>query len=491
MILRISIGLLLFTLIGTVQGQFGTGILLDEEALEKIPTKPDFGRKGKLDTLLKVDLTPYCPKVGNQGLSSTCTGWAIGYGAMTIHRAIQQDWRGQRDKITENAFSALYIYNQIKTGPACKEGTYITKGLELIREKGNTLFSTFETSDCDAKPGPEEVKQAAPFRVSDFRRLYAKGETHERKLSQIKSSLAAGKPVVICLLLKEGFLKLQGREWYFPNMDPTGLASLAHAMVVVGYDDTRGREGAFQVMNSWGTRWGEDGFIWIGYSDFTQYCPFAFEFSTNWESMAEAIDFQANVRCRFPQFDALGNLLLHRDGSIRYKNLPPTLKEGIYYLDNRDWSVEDMYQFAVGDLSREGFLYLFSMDASGKINVHWPRDEQLDDKFEGVHESEVIYPFLDFEVPGTDQVLQLEQAGQEWVCFLFSQTVIPNFNERIQSLKNSKGSLPARVREVFKEVLADPNQIVLQEETVGFSLPFGNAGTVPLYLTMNVSESGK
>ena len=40
-----------------------------------------------------------------------------------------------------------------------------------------------------------------------------------------------------------------------------------HAITVVGYDDYK-FGGAFRIMNSWGADYGDDGFIWIKYSDF-------------------------------------------------------------------------------------------------------------------------------------------------------------------------------------------------------------------------------
>ncbi len=43
-----------------------------------------------------------------------------------------------------------------------------------------------------------------------------------------------------------------------------------HAMCLVGYDDNK-FGGAFEVMNSWGTDFGDNGFIWIKYDDFIQY----------------------------------------------------------------------------------------------------------------------------------------------------------------------------------------------------------------------------
>ncbi len=43
-----------------------------------------------------------------------------------------------------------------------------------------------------------------------------------------------------------------------------------HAMCVVGYDD-RLEGGAFQIMNSWGPEWGENGIGWVRYGDFKEF----------------------------------------------------------------------------------------------------------------------------------------------------------------------------------------------------------------------------
>jgi hypothetical protein len=40
-----------------------------------------------------------------------------------------------------------------------------------------------------------------------------------------------------------------------------------HAMSVIGYDDYL-EGGAFQIMNSWGNEWGENGMGWVRYKDF-------------------------------------------------------------------------------------------------------------------------------------------------------------------------------------------------------------------------------
>ena len=49
-----------------------------------------------------------------------------------------------------------------------------------------------------------------------------------------------------------------------------------HAMCTIGYDDKK-FGGAFEIQNSWGTRYGKGGFIWIRYKDFGEFVYNAIE----------------------------------------------------------------------------------------------------------------------------------------------------------------------------------------------------------------------
>jgi len=54
--------------------------------------------------------------------------------------------------------------------------------------------------------------------------------------------------------------------------------SINHAVVLVGWDDSRGSRGAWRLRNSWGSTWGEGGYMWIGYgvSGIGQWIDYAY-----------------------------------------------------------------------------------------------------------------------------------------------------------------------------------------------------------------------
>jgi C1A family cysteine protease len=59
-----------------------------------------------------------------------------------------------------------------------------------------------------------------------------------------------------------------------------------HAITIVGWDDTKETQdsenpGAYLVMNSWGTAWGDEGLFWIAYNDASLLNPAVFIMEEN------------------------------------------------------------------------------------------------------------------------------------------------------------------------------------------------------------------
>jgi len=55
-----------------------------------------------------------------------------------------------------------------------------------------------------------------------------------------------------------------------PTHKPEDWKGDGHAMVLIAYDDEK-HEGSFQIVNSWGEDWGDNGKIWIKYEDFIEH----------------------------------------------------------------------------------------------------------------------------------------------------------------------------------------------------------------------------
>lgn len=200
------------------------------------------------------DLSGWFPSPGNQGMQSSCVGWAIAYALKSYQEAVE---KGKRPTTASDIFSPAYIYNQIKTN-GCQGGSSIIQALELVRREGVSTLSDFPYSetDCNSIPSKASKTNARSNAIADWRRVNFLDPI------EVKSQISAGFPVIIGMYIDEGFQALQNNQIYNKHF---GRELGGHAMVVVGYDDTRE---AYKVINSWGRMWGDSGFGWVSYSMF-------------------------------------------------------------------------------------------------------------------------------------------------------------------------------------------------------------------------------
>ena len=255
----------------SVHAQYATG-LADEDpnysttSLVLLPSS-------KADLPRNIDLRAYCPYPGNQGKIASCVGWAVGYGLMTIEKAIENNNMDRKD-ITNNAFSALFVYNQVKSDEGnCKSASVMSSALELIQTKGNCYAQEFDfkLEDCYVKPDANLKMRAKTNAIVEFNRLFPTDADGKTKTDAIRKVLAQKKPVAIGLKINDYFMALQGTDYWNPRLGKE--PDLTHAMVIVGYDDDAD---CFILLNSWGRVWGQDGFIRVKYRDMGEYCRFAF-----------------------------------------------------------------------------------------------------------------------------------------------------------------------------------------------------------------------
>ena len=97
-------------------------------------------------------------------------------------------------------------------------------------------------------------------------------------------------------------------------------------MLLIGYDDNK-YGGSFLILNSWGSKFGDNGKIWVNYDDFFEYFNLAVSISKKRE-----IGVFASKNKRYKDQSIPANLIkeVYNKQAISYqetiKNLPPDLR---------------------------------------------------------------------------------------------------------------------------------------------------------------------
>jgi hypothetical protein len=442
--------LCLISVFAYAQNDFQTGLIIDntsDAAYKDAGTlAQDFGGKnGELP--MKASVKEHCPPIQSQGGIGSCVGWATGYGAMSIIYSKKYNWSDAER--AEKAFSALYIYNQIKVG-ACPLGSRIDEAVKFLETKGNLPSSEFDMprENCDKQPSAGQVAIAQKFKVKASSTLFSLNADSKTKIFNTKKSIAKGVPVIIGMEILRNFGSLNKSTPYWEpaagNTAPWG----GHAMVVIGYDE--GRQ-AFEIMNSWGTSWGNDGFIYVKYADFARFCKYGYQIFLD-EAKDEPkpdepkpdepkpadpeISLSGSFYYRFPIFDEN-----NPSGDIKFENAGVKKKgDYTYEMDRKDWEAGQMFQLVAKNLKKGSYVYVFSIDENKKAMVHWPRNKGLNQQFaiDGLTEKPLVpYSGETIVIPDEATALVKEVSGTDHVFILYSNEEIKNITDIIQSLRSS------------------------------------------------------
>ncbi len=214
-----------------------------------------------------VSLAEYAPKRLNQGSQGSCVAWASAYAARTIIES-----QARKTNPNDVKFSPSFLYNQIKLD-GC-QGSYVVRAMDKMLQIGSLPFSQFsyDEDDCSKEPNEYEKQQAIRYKMKGYNRLTKSGDDYDIDFVAMKQNLAQGAPCVIGMMVGGSFMQdMMGKKTWIPTSEDYDMAGFGgHAMCVIGYDDYL-EGGAFQIMNSWGQEWGQDGIAWVRYKDFAHF----------------------------------------------------------------------------------------------------------------------------------------------------------------------------------------------------------------------------
>lgn len=213
----------------------------------------------------KYDLTDKFPPVGNQGQYGTCVAWAVGYNTKTALNGMDNNWSKSDLANASRQTSPADLWMAIPTaakGTDCG-GTNFEDAFEILINRGAASAQTApytSSLSCNANPQQSWTQEAGNNKLESFRKI-------NLNVNEIKTYISQNRPVVLGARLGDNFMSWNSEAVLSSHSGFSQVGQHAnHAMVIVGYDDSKGPNGAFKVNNSWGSDWGATGFIWVDYN---------------------------------------------------------------------------------------------------------------------------------------------------------------------------------------------------------------------------------
>ncbi|WP_175483303.1 C1 family peptidase [Salinihabitans flavidus] len=451
------------------------GAELSPEVYLSVPSAPPLARGDYLAAPPRVSLRQFTPQPGNQGSQGSCVGWATAYAARTVLEASGREIAA-RDRINALTLSPSYVYNQIKLDGCSPGGSYVRDALDLMSRQGVLTLSDFpyRNDSCDRLPSAAERQAAATHRIADYNRLW--GQNARNRHVATRRAIAQGHPVVIGMVATATLLQdMNGRAEFTPTARERdallgGDSSCAncplqggHAVTVVGYDDNR-NGGSFEIINSWGTDWGEDGYFWMSYDTFNLFTYEGYEvLPVPPPPPPREIDMTGAMR------------VLHMTrGALAARPAP---NGGRYLLSG---PLASGTRFRVEARSGQpGYIHVIGGDATGDYVTLFPRGNAV---------SPAVARGNTMLLPGPTEAhfTRLNQTvGTDYYIVLFSTEPIET-EVLAGAMRGGSGGPRDRLRAVLGDRLVPAQDVTLREDgTIGFEATSGAADVVALIVEID------
>jgi C1A family cysteine protease len=421
--------------------EFSFGATLNEEQYDKAEVFEPLAYSSSQNRLpSQVSLIQYAPQRAHQGRQGSCVGWASSYAARTILEA-----QATGKPANQVRFSPSFLYNQIAL-PNC-QGAYMRDAMETMHEVGLLPFSEYpyDERSCSNLPSTAERRQASQFRIKGYNRLTKGANNYSPDMMGIKQHLAQGSPTVIGMQVGGTFMhQMRGKDvWQPTSRDKSLYGFSGHAMCVIGYDDTK-YGGAFQIMNSWGESWGNNGIAWVRYPDFQYFVKEAYGLYP----MGKSEKYDPNkLAVKFGLVDnATQNLIpLYDTGNRVFRSRSP-LQKG------------QKFKIAVTN-SVECYIYVFGEEANGSSSVLFPYTSKHS-PYCGITGTRLF--------PKDYSMTPDEVGNRDRIAVIVSKEEL-NFEEVNRLINNSnQSSYAAKVQDVLQSILIPGVQFEVNE-AVAFS----------------------
>ena len=435
-----------FFQLNSIAQNYGTGAILDDQKFITSRKSPPLSRGDFFKLPSKFSLKEYTPTPGDQGGSSTCTGWSISYGARTILEALSNQWNPS--EINANTFSPSYVYNQIRPQEGCDFGTSLVDGLEIITNEGVLPYTEFGY-DCEREVNKEEKARASSFKLKEYREIISRKS--KNKTLNIKKSLTQSNPVVIGINCPKSLYS--AKDVWHPQKEDYNKNINGHALTVIGFDDDV-EGGSFEILNSWGVQWGNNGFIWMRYSDLEHFSVWGAELIAE-KKKNDKHNINAEIFLR------------------EYQNNIIDLKRNINSYETADtFLTGTKFQLYLTNKS-PSYLYIFSYDEIKGTQYLFPMTSLMSD-YLAYSENNII-------LPSEEHTFELDDDSglSSLVILLSTECIRTEIDEFINTT-----SKESKLNELIKLLSSDDRKVSFETEINDENIISLNKNNVNHFITM-------
>lgn len=257
-----------------------------------------------------VDYRPNLGDVFDQGRRGSCVCCAITRADKEYEEISQGD-------CPVGGFSPAMLYALCKKndGIPDKEGTYPRVAYKILQKYGVCPESEFPYSnlaELTAPRVPEVPKSclvsAGKYSIASYTKLAGPADSKPERESAIglmRRAIAHDGPITCALLVTESFVEgVKPPHYVVPT--PNGRILGGHMVALVGYDDAKQ---VFILRNSWGKKWGQDGYAYLPYDFVTGRYDYGWYMYEAWTSTDVVIPLPAGKIEIAP-----GESFMHVDG---------------------------------------------------------------------------------------------------------------------------------------------------------------------------------
>ena len=468
--MRTVISFMFLLVVGTSYAQdefFMDGCLPDDGTYNQLPRKAELLTRDYKSMPKVYSLKQYCPKVRSQGGHGSCTSWAAAYAARTIAEAVKYGWT-DNEKITSEAFAPLFVYALIKDYKMyprdvnCKKGTLVSHAVKLMKEIGVPKCASFDVL-CASYVEEGLKEEAQNYKIDDYTTLFSIDEENSvEKIRKVRKSLSEDRPVVIAMHLPSSFMHA-GSNWDGQDTDVDPSKHGYHAMCVIGYDDYKDG-GSFQIMNSWGSTWGDKGFVWVRYDDFAKYVDQAYEL---YVKKAE----QPKPGPAPKKYNIDGEMrIASHNGAITMPVAYSESDDMPHYITTETYLSGSKFRLYVNN-RKPAWVYVIASDLENNVSKLFP--------YEDIISAYMNYSENNFALPDEEHEFEFDAtAGLDYFCVLYSEEEL-DINNIVKQIKRSGGSFYQQLKTVLGDKIVPQSEVKYNQKNMGFSAT-SNRTIVPL-----------